>query len=233
MASPAQQALVSYGLASVAPASVEYIWGGSAPFSSSVTVTNVPIGTAADDRVVFMFIGIVPGSTYRSLAAATIGGIAATIHGQTADTTYKYNVALISAPVPTGTTADVGLTFSGSGSGNVYVESYAANGLLSTTPVNLQTNTWAPASKANPLTSTLEVSAGGIVLFGGTLGSSVDSYATSGVAKDHEVVLVAYSPQGWSLVVGHATTDTDDASYDVSTDDGALHSGHHLVASFR
>lgn len=81
--------------------------------TSAPSVSSVPIGTAAANRLVVVAVHIFDGNTAgRTVTAATIGGIAATIGPQQAGSTAT--VVLISAMVPTGTTATVALTLSGS-----------------------------------------------------------------------------------------------------------------------
>lgn len=217
----------------IGPASAAYAGFKTASFAASVSVPSVAFGTPASDRRVFVLVAIKPGSTYRSLVSATIAGVAATVHGQSADTTYKYNVALISAAVPAGATGTVVLNFSGSGSGGVYLGSYAAYGLQSATAVDLVTNSWTP-SGVNPATSTLQVSAGGILFFAATAGSASQSFDTTGATKDFLQTIVSYSPQGQAFLGAHAAIAADDASYDVSVVGSAgVHYDHHLAASFR
>lgn len=73
------------------------------------------IGDAAADRRVFLAVHWVEGSTHRTISSATIGGVSATIHiqeGHSGGVT-GFGVAIISAIVPTGTTATVVVNFSG------------------------------------------------------------------------------------------------------------------------
>lgn len=217
---------------SASPATIEYAGYASTAFGSSVSLTNVTIGTASADRVVFCIVGIKPGGTYRSLSSATIGGISATIHGQTDDTTYKYNVALISAAVPTGTTATVSLTFSGSGSGDVYVASYVATGLLSADPVGIVENKWTYAQGAVSLSSSIAATADGIALFGACCSLASSGLSLDGVTEDFEQII----DTNIRFIGGHIAIDASDLSYgvSVSSDNGTTkHFDRQLAASFR
>lgn len=87
----------------------------------SSTLTGHAIGAAQANRLVVVRVhGWRVGNTDRTLTSATIGGVAATIYKQaTCNSSGNCNVvAIIGAIVPTGTTADISLTWSGSMSGN-------------------------------------------------------------------------------------------------------------------
>ncbi|MBN9078506.1 MAG: hypothetical protein BGN87_00085 [Rhizobiales bacterium 65-79] len=236
MANRALLAASNQGPAPATPANAVYAGAASASFSSSVTLTNVPIGTAADDREVFIFVGIKPGSTYRSLTGATIGGVTATIHGQTDDSTYKYNIALISAPLASGTAATVVLTFSGSGSGNVYLNIYAATGLQSTAAIDVQAKKYAAADKEVTLQTLVSAVKDGIALAAGCLQGNTTSYDLSGVTEEFSTQMDYFNPQYVMMVVGSAEIDADNPSYPVnftSSDGTTVHFDRSLVASFR
>jgi hypothetical protein len=102
---------------------------------NSYTFTNMAIGTASTTRRVIAVIFADSGSTGNIiLSTATIGGISATIDRQVTHTSGGSNiVAIVSATVPTGTTATVVASFSGSvARGACWVVS--VDGLLSVTP---------------------------------------------------------------------------------------------------
>lgn len=214
-----------------APASVSYAGFKTASFADPVSVTSVAIGTATGDRRVFILVGIKPGANYRSLSSATIGGVAAAVHGQTNETTYKYNVALISAAVASGATATVVLNFSGSGSGNVYLASFAVRGLSSTSAIDLDAKKYTSAQNAVTLTSTIEVDADGIVLFGACCSQAADELILTGVTEKFEQII----DTNVRFAGGCANISADDASYDITTtsDGTAKHFDRALAASFR
>ena len=94
------------------PAVLSYLQTSSSTLDSSgvVTISSQNFGTAASDR--YIFCGVTwssDGSGY-TLDSATIGGVSATIHVQTEDPA-GYGSAIISAPVPSGTSGDIVLTF--------------------------------------------------------------------------------------------------------------------------
>ena len=81
----------------------------SAATGQTLTYTNVSIGAAAADRVVFIyFTGFQDGSAYPSVVSCTIGGVAAAIPVNAGG---WVAAGLAYAVVPSGTTADVVITF--------------------------------------------------------------------------------------------------------------------------
>lgn len=104
--------------------------------TSAPSVSSVPIGTAAANRLVVVAVHIFDGNLGgRTVTGATIGGVTATIGPQQAASTST--VVLISAMVPTGTTATVALTLSGSitlsGNTSIQVSGWAIYGANSAT----------------------------------------------------------------------------------------------------
>ncbi len=85
-----------------------------APGGTTVTFSNQAIGAADANRRVYVGAGglILAG---RTLVSATIGGISASLHVSNSNDSEgnEYFAAIFSAAVPTGTTANVVLTFSG------------------------------------------------------------------------------------------------------------------------
>jgi hypothetical protein len=82
----------------------------ASPASNVVTFSAQAIGAADPTRRVVVTVTNFSGTI--GLSSATIGGIAATIHISQGDG-FIESSAIISALVPTGTTADIVLTFSG------------------------------------------------------------------------------------------------------------------------
>jgi len=77
------------------------------------TFSNAAIGTATDDRVVIVTIGVAAGTAAGvTFGAMTIGGVTATKHGSTADGhSGSAGVAVYSASVSSGTTATIVINF--------------------------------------------------------------------------------------------------------------------------
>ena len=86
--------------------------GASVAASTTVTITGVSIGVAALDRRVILAIH----TRQSTVTAVTIGGIAAVIHAAGANPSY-FDTTIVSAVVPTGTTATVVITKNNASSG--------------------------------------------------------------------------------------------------------------------
>lgn len=146
----------------VVPPVVSYIGVTHDPTNkSSYSLASVAIGTAAADRIVFVLVTWASGNaTPVTISSATIGGVAATIHAQvTAVATDAIGSAILSAAVPTGTTATIAITLSGSG-GSIDVGVLAVTGLSSQTPHASATAT----TSAGACSNSVNVPAGGFVL---------------------------------------------------------------------
>lgn len=129
--------------------------GPSAPFFShtasaaddsnllAYTFTAQAIGAAAADRRIFVSATSSASSNNAAVSTITIGGISATIHAQAQNTGNTRNgvVAIASAIVPSGTTADVVVTHTTDVGVllGCHVSVYRATGLVSGTPVDTAT----------------------------------------------------------------------------------------------
>lgn len=78
---------------------------------TSFTFTAQPIGTASATRRVVVAIGYGGPAAPGAISSVTIGGVTATIDVDSGALTNNRRVAIASAVVPTGTTADVVITF--------------------------------------------------------------------------------------------------------------------------
>ena len=127
---------------------------------TTYTFTSQAIGTAAADRYVIVAFQWSAASA-RTCSTGTIGGVAATLvsDGTNSATLSNGNpgMCIIIALVPTGTTATIAITLSGSAI-RAGIGVWSATGLLSATAKNVQTST------ANPGTVTLNVLAGGFAI---------------------------------------------------------------------
>lgn len=109
--------------------------------TTAYTFTAQAIGAADIGRRVFVSATSSASSLNSGISAITIGGIAATIHAATNNTGNTRNgvVAIASAIVPTGTTADVIVTHPLSVLG-CHISVYRATGLVSGTPTDTATS---------------------------------------------------------------------------------------------
>lgn len=128
------------------------------------------IGSAAGDRYVVAV--IFGGTGAGTVSSATIGGVAATIIAQTA--TANMLGAIIIANVPSGTTADVVVTFSAS-------QSRAGCGVYTITGLSSAAATDSDATTTNNATLTLSTVAGGVIIAvcGSNNGSATDTWTTA------------------------------------------------------
>ncbi len=169
--------------------------------AQTVTFTAVGIGTAAADRYVFITIPYYNGGTSNiSISSVTISGVLATIHSQPfLATTPRGGCAIVSALVPTGTTADVVITWASSGAGyyRPRIAVYRVTGLQSTVPFNLITDTTVVVSSSR--TFTVNTTKGGFVLLGAFL--RADAKTMTGLATDFNV-----SPVANFLYIGGGST---------------------------
>lgn len=104
-----QQMMFAYGAAAAAKVVTFGSYDASETDLTTYTFTAMTIGTAASDRRVHVIAFASNGGV--TLSSATIGGVSATINVQAA-TASSGQMAIITANVPTGTTADVALTWS-------------------------------------------------------------------------------------------------------------------------
>jgi hypothetical protein len=116
-------------LGSLGPQTADYIEHDVLSIAGSQATGTVNIGAAAPRRRVVLGLNWSELSVHRTPSSATIGGIAATIHiqrGHNGGTT-GLGSAIISAVVPTGTTAAVVINFSGSSLSSVGVGVWRLN----------------------------------------------------------------------------------------------------------
>jgi len=156
------------------------------------TLANVPVGPAAADRYVFLAIPYYSGGTNKnsSITAVTIGGVAATIHGQanwtTEGTGYPGGVALASALVPTGTTANVVVTFTGgAGVWRPWLGVYRVTGLLSAVPVGGTYSKQTTSGSAVVPSWTCPVKKDGIIIAAAHAYGNTNPRTISGVTQNY------------------------------------------------
>lgn len=103
---------------------------GSTSNLTTYTFSSVAIGTAATDRLVIVAVYWESGSGSISLASGTIGGVTADI---SITRSGSIACALMTARVPTGTTATITVTLSG-GATKCAIGVWSATGVVSATP---------------------------------------------------------------------------------------------------
>lgn len=154
MSGVTQQLLASLG--GVAPAEISYTGDitPQAPSQSVYTFTAAPIGTVSSDRYIAVCINTSVGGAI-DLTSVTVGGAAMT--RKTSTSIRGAIIVLSDAPVTSGTTADIVVTFASAVS-NCGISVYAITGLQSTTAVDNQ------FTSTDAGTMNLTTSADGIVI---------------------------------------------------------------------
>lgn len=101
--------------ASSGPATITYVTKvlNTSPSASPHTQSSVSLGTASGDRIVV--VGVSARGNSLTFSSMTIGGVSATELADTSSLgTYNNQVAMYAASVPTGTSGNVVLTYTGS-----------------------------------------------------------------------------------------------------------------------
>ena len=169
---------------------------------TTYTFSACDIGVASADRRVIVGAHMY-GGTSRQLSSATIAGISAT--EVTADLNSSAETVLIIANVPTGTTGDIVLTWSGSCAGSA-VSVWYATGLTSDTPVAAVRNSSLTAPTSGSLTT----------VDGGFIVAAATCQYGSGTTRTHS----------WTNA-----TEQFDAEIENTGTDGGSFSGAHVVTT--
>jgi len=139
--------------------------------ASSYSFASQGIGVAATDRYVFLNIQWFSTSNAPVLNSCSVGGVACTIVLQTTSINNRPNNAIAYALVPSGTTATIAFTFSGTiaGSGlGVGFGVYRVQGPLNTTPVATRQNN---DDNTGSLNTTIAVKKNGFMIWSITQGN--------------------------------------------------------------
>lgn len=112
--------------------------------TGSDTETSAPLGTAASDRLIFVVLSGLNATSLDAVDSMTIGGVSATldverVRPQDADPGTSYFSAIFWAAVPTGTTGNIVITFTGDDVA-AGVSVYKITGADTTTPVGSNNN---------------------------------------------------------------------------------------------
>lgn len=154
--------------------------------ATTYTYTGKAIGTAAGSRRVIVAIAGDTNVGSRTISSVTIGGVSAT-QAVTAENagTVLHRLAIYIAIVPTGTTADVVVTYSAAQLRSA-VAVYAAYGLKSSTATSTGTDT----DDSDPMTASLTISAGGIAvaIAMNYYSTSQTNYAWTNITEDNDNV---------------------------------------------
>jgi hypothetical protein len=182
-----------------------YIGNVTPTYASNVaTATAAPIGTASSGRlVVVVFYDLITPSPGVSTATVTIGGVSAVVN--TIASVHNSTVGIASANVPTGTTANIVVSYDTSSGANGAFDVYALTGLSSMTAVGSGETA---SAGANPITTTLATTAGGIVIAGAQQsggGGTLTMSGTETYTKDSSFQIASFSSNASSHATGIAT----------------------------
>lgn len=129
---------------------------------SEYTFSSQDLGVAASDRYIVCTIqGQSNDGGARTISSASIGGVSATISVNLVNSSGT-GCGIIIAPVPTGTTGDVVITFSGT-MGDCNIALYRCLGVGSVTATDTGSDS-ATGVPSEALSDTLNISAGGIAV---------------------------------------------------------------------
>lgn len=171
--------LNGFGANSAAPpdATITFTDSDSNASDATTTFTGLSIGTASPDRYLLCVLGF--NSKGGEATGVTIAGAATTLFELTDNGGVGLGLAITDAPVTTGTTGTVIVSFDSS-SENLAVAVYAITGLLSTTP----TATNSTASDGGALD--VAVQAGGVIVAAAVFENVAVSTHT-GVSEDSDI----------------------------------------------
>lgn len=195
----------------------------------TITFTGVAIGAAASDRYVFVAIPYYNGGTSNiSIASVTIGGVLATIYSQPFNASaIRGGAALVSALVPTGTTADIVITYAASGSFfRPRIAVYRVTGLQSNSPVEFITKTG--VDNNIPLTLTVNAVQNGIVFLVCNVYGNISHRTLTGLTQDYMV-----SPVSSLVYIGGGGTVSATGAFNATISDGTTANWAAVMASFR
>ena len=153
--------------------------------ASTITINNVPIGSASSDRLVVVAVMCAHNSNASStvITGGSIGGSAATAVVASSAMTFPAVTAILTRLVTSGTMATVTINLSSTVQ-RTALDVYTITGLSSTTAFDSNTNS--SEANTNSLSTTLDIPEGGCAI--GTLctqeGSSTYSHTWSGLTED-------------------------------------------------
>lgn len=169
--------------------------------NSVYTFNATDVGEAAVDRLIVIVVSLVKSvSPVRSVSSVTIDGVAATIQVSqdsglgVIDPEPTVSQAIVTLPVPVGTTADIVVTATGNVDG-CSIGVYPVYGLGSFVPFDTASN----ASNASNPTTTIDVPNNGIVI-GGYVGVGGTPAASTWTGLSSKVVDESLSTGTWASI---------------------------------
>lgn len=207
--STAQQTALDAKMDKASSAALSYVaYGASSATASTYTLTPVSFGTADATRELIVLVAWT-SSTLRTLDSATIGGVAAAVT-DTVNVTNAAGVALIHAPLASGTSGSIVLNFSGNVTGVVAAVYRVVNRPTAGMPALLTRDATATSATSLSLPR-LAAPAGGFAVsivstFGATGGAAVSGFLSlDGSASATGLALFGSRAVGSGSVAGTAT----------------------------
>jgi hypothetical protein len=144
---------------------------------TTYTFTGASIGTASADRIVVVAIlAREGGGTNRTLSSASIAGVSATIISNSGNVPTHADIVI--APVPTGTTGDIVITFSAGMSRCVI-------GVWSTTGMVSAATSADSSATSDPLSAVVDVPAAGVA-FGAAYDNGLTTVTWTNLTEDYD-----------------------------------------------
>lgn len=221
---------------SIAPAKATHVYEGrDTTASASGTVLSFlasPFGTEDANRVIKIIVfwaATGASATITEGSGTTIGGVEASVDHQHVSSAVdafdtRYYVGIISAPVPTGTSGDVQITFGASASNVAEIHIYSVRDLLESDPISTGEFLNLPGS------DTVVVENGGVALFGVASRNASDPYTLTGVDEDYDENWIPNA----RIAAGSQAINANHASYSIqATDTDGIGTGVGVMASYR
>lgn len=160
--------------------------------ATTYTPADFDVGDAAPDRRIFAIIHWNEGGAHRTLNSVTLGGVSATIHAQRGHSggTTGLGVAIVSAIIPTGSTASRSFTFSGAATGYAFA-AIRTVGMNRSTPFD--TDTDENQVTTADLTSATNVDTDGLIIAAmtGSTNAVNDSVIWTGATEQYDLATAA------------------------------------------
>jgi hypothetical protein len=197
--------------------------------TTTLTFASLAIGTAAADRYVIVVLHERVSSS-GDPTAVTVAGQSCTrrVQSTSGNNAWGTEIWTTDAPVTSGTTANVVVTFPATVN-SVSVGIYSATGLTSIIPTQTKT---ASGNFSTPTAMSVDVSADGFIIAGGTNSDTTESSTTSGVTEKYDALdsVPYYDAVGGSVASATAQTISTHFTWVNPTADSRI---HHVAAAFR
>lgn len=178
--------------------------------SSPITFSSQNIGSAASDRFIIAVFNGLAGIFTSGSEAVTIGGVSAAVSVVAhSDTVPDCMVVIASALVPTGSDADIVISFSPGADTGFVVSLYRATGLLSLTPTDTASNL------TDVVSMSIDVQQNGFIVASSTF-ESTSAISSVGISEDFESAVFSGRKVG-----GSASLLAEELARTISFDGGA------------